>query len=319
MDVASREALSALASAAGMCTVTCASRRNATSPRTPHAPRASALGGSSSRSSGNARASRAPRPPAPRGGRGSGRGRAARGGARGAAAARASASEVHASQSRAHRASVRQGVRPGDAEDGRRRGGAAEPGEPHGAQRTFVFTAPDVQRAEKARRSDVVLGGRGAGAPQVFERRRGFVSNLERDAGVRVVEVHFERECRASSRADARPSSERGVFHERGGEGGAHRVGVQPAVESEGPVHDEPAYAQSRVQRGERKTVRDTVRGTVLLPSGILGTRGAHDVDASRPCGARQTPAHGRAVRDARARGLPEPRANPFETKKGAA
>jgi hypothetical protein len=53
------------------------------------------------------------------------------------------------------------------------------------------------------------------------------------------------------------------------------------------------------------------VRGTVLLPSGILGTRGAHDVDASRPCGARQTPAHGRAVRDARARGLPEPRAKP--------
>ena len=64
VDVASREALSALASAAGMCTVTCASRRNATSPRTPHAPRASAnaLGGSSSRSSGNARASRGSAP-----------------------------------------------------------------------------------------------------------------------------------------------------------------------------------------------------------------------------------------------------------------
>jgi hypothetical protein len=160
------------------------------------------------------------------------------------------------------------------------------------------------------------LGGRGTGAPQVFERRRGVVANLERDAGVGVLEVHLEFDRRTSSRRDARPSSERGELHERGGEGGAHRVGVHTTVETERPVHDEPAYAQSRVQRREPKTGRDGARGTVLvLPSGILGTRGAHDVDASRLRRARQTPAHGRAVRDARARGLREPRAKPVASK----
>jgi hypothetical protein len=152
---------------------------------------------------------------------------------------------------------------------------------------------------------DVVAAGRGTEALKVVESRRGVFAHLERDARVWVLEVHFKLEGRTSPRANARPSSERGVLHEGGGEGSADGVGVEAAVETEGPIHNQPAYAQSGVQRGERKRRREGVGGTVLgIPLGILGTRGVHYFDASRVRGTPQTPTHARAGPRGARRGL---------------